>query len=336
MSTPQPATDQQSAEQALQVTPASSKAGGIEVGNRGLQLSNLDEAWRFCQYMAASGMMPKGIDTAQKILFALELGFEVGLPPLAAVQSIAVINGRASLYGDVMLGLVLASGKFDEEAFQETVIDDEQGMPIKATCIVRRLPKGKPVTASFSMAEAKLAGLSTKDGPWKNYPRRMLQMRARGFALRDAFPDVLKGIISREEAQDLPPEKNITPTSTKPTTLDDLTERITGSTPAAAEATATQTQGTSAEPPSGETGAEAGEVSAQSDDGADDVLPGITGSLKEAKTVPDVTRIRNSFTGPASKLSDGEKAIVNGACDDRVAEIRAQRTKGKDQQASLV
>ena len=37
---------------------------------------------------------------------------------------------------------------------------------------------------------------------WKSYPDRMLQMRARGFALRDSFPDVLKGLITREEAQD--------------------------------------------------------------------------------------------------------------------------------------
>jgi hypothetical protein len=34
----------------------------------------------------------------------------------------------------------------------------------------------------------------------------MLAMRARGFALRDAFPDVLKGLITAEEAQDYPAE----------------------------------------------------------------------------------------------------------------------------------
>ena len=50
--------------------------------------------------------------------------------------------------------------------------------------------------------DAKRAGLWTKAGPWQTYPRRMLQMRARSFALRDAFPDVLKGLISVEEALD--------------------------------------------------------------------------------------------------------------------------------------
>jgi hypothetical protein len=50
--------------------------------------------------------------------------------------------------------------------------------------------------------DAKRAGLWTKAGPWQTYPRRMLQMRARSFALRDAFPDVLKGLISVKEALD--------------------------------------------------------------------------------------------------------------------------------------
>jgi hypothetical protein len=35
----------------------------------------------------------------------------------------------------------------------------------------------------------------------------MLKMRARGFAIRDAFPDVLSGIITREEAEDYPTQK---------------------------------------------------------------------------------------------------------------------------------
>jgi hypothetical protein len=56
----------------------------------------------------------------------------------------------------------------------------------------------------FSVVDAKRAGLFTKAGPWQTYPRRMLQMRARSFALRDAFPNVLKGLISVEEALDLP------------------------------------------------------------------------------------------------------------------------------------
>jgi hypothetical protein len=53
----------------------------------------------------------------------------------------------------------------------------------------------------------------------------MLQMRARGFALRDAFPDVLKGLITAEEAQDMPvEEKDITPPKQFTNPLDAIPE----------------------------------------------------------------------------------------------------------------
>lgn len=223
----------------------------LEMGQRGLQLSNLDDAWRFCTAMAASGMMPKGMQTAQQILYALELGFEVGLPPLAAVQSIAVINGRASLYGDVMLGLVLASGKFDDEAFEEDWIREGDKV-VGAYCIVRRLPKGKPRRWDFTIEDAKTANLWGKEGPWRTAPKRMLQMRARAFALRDIFPDVLKGIISREEAGDIPPEKNITNKSsmTRAANLSELTDQLIAETPidsVSAQETSSENAGTETE-----------------------------------------------------------------------------------------
>ena len=57
------------------------------------------------------------------------------------------------------------------------------------------------------MEDAKRAGLYGKQGPWQQYPKRMLQMRARAWALRDVFPDVLRGVHVAEEAQDLPAER---------------------------------------------------------------------------------------------------------------------------------
>jgi hypothetical protein len=80
------------------------------------------------------------------------------------------------------------------------------------------------VTVKFSVEDAKRAGLWGKQGPWSAYPKRMMQMRARGFALRDAFPDVLKGLITAEEAEDYPsqPEKDITPAKATRNPLDAL------------------------------------------------------------------------------------------------------------------
>ena len=74
-----------------------------------------------------------------------------------------------------------------------------------AVCAVTR-PDGTVCERRFSVADAKNAGLWGKQGPWKQYPDRMLAMRARGFAARDGAADVLGGLYLSEELQDTPAE----------------------------------------------------------------------------------------------------------------------------------
>ena len=162
---------------------------------------DLDEAMRFADMLAGSSIVPKDyIGKPGNCLVAIQWGMELGLQPMQAMQSIAVINGRPSLWGDAMLALVKAHPAFEwiKEECDGTV----------ATCTIKR--RGEPeVVQSFSLEEAKRAGLTGKQGPWTQYPKRMLQMRARGFALRDAFPDALRGVVSAEEARDTPAERDM-------------------------------------------------------------------------------------------------------------------------------
>ena len=171
---------------------------------------NMEEAMEFSKLISQSSMVPAAYKgKPADVLVAVQWGAELGLAPLQALQNIATINGKPSVYGDAALALVRGSAVCEDV---EEFIDGE-GEQMIATCIAKR--KGcKPVVAKFGVLDAKAAGLWKKQGPWTQYPRRMLQMRARGFALRDAFPDVLKGLITVEEAQDHPrTERDITPTS---------------------------------------------------------------------------------------------------------------------------
>ena len=162
---------------------------------------DLDEAMRFADMLAGSSIVPKDyIGKPGNCLVAIQWGMELGLQPMQAMQSIAVINGRPSLWGDAMLALVKAHPAF------EWIKEECDGAV--ATCTIKR--RGEPeVVQSFSLEEAKRAGLTGKQGPWTQYPKRMLQMRARGFALRDAFPDALRGVVSAEEARDTPTERDM-------------------------------------------------------------------------------------------------------------------------------
>jgi len=168
-------------------------------------------------------MAPKGMERPESVLVAIQMGAEVGLTPMAALQNIAVINGRPSVWGDAMLAICRSSGVFDEAAFEETI--EERDGKIIASCTVRRLPNGKPVTRTFSMDDAKQAGLAGKPGPWQQYPKRMLQMRARSWALRDTFPDILRGLHCAEEVIDIEAEQR-TAEPAQGSRADQLAERL--------------------------------------------------------------------------------------------------------------
>ena len=157
--------------------------------------TTFDQAVKFAELAAASDLVPEAYrKKPANILLAIQHGYEVGLAPLQAIQSIAVVNGRPSLWGDAVLGLVRTSGKL--ERIEET--DDGK----VATCRVQRSGDPVEVVRTFSQEDAERAGLAKKSGPWTQYPARMRQLRARAFALRDAFPDVLRGLSVREEVEE--------------------------------------------------------------------------------------------------------------------------------------
>lgn len=190
-------------------------------GPRGIQVQTMAEAKALAETVIASGLAPKGMDKVATVLIAMQMGAELGLPPMASMQNIAVINGRPTVWGDAMLAICQTSGVFCFESFSEEVTGD--GEKMVAICTVRRLPKGKPVVRTFSVADAKRAGLWGKSGPWTQYPSRMLQLRARAFALRDTFADITRGFMVMEEMRDVELTPVMSPTkSARLTNVRDL------------------------------------------------------------------------------------------------------------------
>jgi hypothetical protein len=166
---------------------------------RGLALDTFEDAFRFSKLVATSDFAPKDFrGKPESCLLAIQHGAELGLSPMQSLQSIAVVNGRPSVYGDT--ALAVCKGSPVCEWVRETI--EGEGEHMVAVCQAKRRGDAQPVESRFGVAEAKKAGLWGKGGPWTQYPRRMLQMRARGFALRDAFPDVLRGLVTAEEAAD--------------------------------------------------------------------------------------------------------------------------------------
>jgi len=184
---------------------------------RGFAPTTMGEAVQFSEMLASSSMVPKAYQgKPNDVLVCVQWGYEMGLAPMQALQNIAVINGKPSVYGDAMMALVQSSPVCED--IEEYFEGEGTTNPV-AVCVAKRKGR-KPVITKFSVEDAKRAGLWGKGGPWTAYPKRMLQMRARGFALRDAFPDVLKGMITVEEAQDYPDEAKPLPVAKPANPLD--------------------------------------------------------------------------------------------------------------------
>lgn len=162
---------------------------------------SLGDMMRLAETLAQSTMIPRDYQrNPANCLVAIQWGSEIGLGPLQAMQNVAVINGRPSVWGDAAAALVKGHPAY--EWMREGV--SGEGDARVGWCEIKRRGH-EPERREFSVGHAKKAGLWGKAGPWTQYPDRMLQLRARGFALRDVFPDALRGVITAEEAQDMPP-----------------------------------------------------------------------------------------------------------------------------------
>jgi hypothetical protein len=161
-------------------------------------------------------------------------GAEVGLPPITALSTIAIINNRPCIWGDGAVALIQSRniverwvettegneqtaqamaneyGELDYTPSQRDFADD-----YTAVCTIWRKGQSEPYVGRFSVRDARRAGLWTnpKKKPWFEHPKRMLQWRARAYAMRDGFSDCLMGLAIREEVEDLTPEPVVTDTS---------------------------------------------------------------------------------------------------------------------------
>lgn len=185
------------------------KAGGSIAG---IVPQSFEDVYRIARCISESGLAPAGMRTPEQVTVAILTGLEIGLPPMFAIQKIAVINGRPSLWGDAIPALLWARGfKLREWA-------DGSAEAAIAHCEVTR-PDGEKIVRSFDVAKARKAGLWGKTGPWSQHPERMLQMRARGLACRDGAADVLSGLYLREEIDE--PMRDITPSKSAPLEVPD-------------------------------------------------------------------------------------------------------------------
>jgi hypothetical protein len=174
-----------------------------------------EDVQRLARMAVKAGLSPRDKkdddETAiAKATMAIMQGLECDIPPMQAVQGIAIINGKAMMYGDLLTALLWSKG-FKIEKWTTGEGDDRVGH----ARITR--PDGRVIEKSFSVAQAKQARLwdtrekvkkqwngnweeKLNDSPWFRFPDRMLEWRPFGYCVKDGASDATHGMLVTEEA----------------------------------------------------------------------------------------------------------------------------------------
>ena len=169
----------------------------VLLGEKGLQLTNFSELYRFSEFVIKAGFAPKGFESVEKVFLAIQMGKELDISPMMALQNMAVVNGRPGIFGDLCLAKVQGHPEFEDMKVDES----QDG------CTVTIKRRGRSaVSGTFTMTQANGAGLTSRggDSPWKKYPDQMLFWRAFHLAAKRTFSDALKGFKSVQELEDEP------------------------------------------------------------------------------------------------------------------------------------
>jgi hypothetical protein len=155
---------------------------------------NVDEMARVAKALAQSQRF--GQLSIEAAFVSVLAGQELGIPPFAAITGIHVIQGKPVLGAGILAGLVKASPKYDYRVQKH---DDNE-------CIIAFFEGGDHVgDSSFSMSDAKRAGLVKANGPWVTFPRNMLFARAMSNGVAWFCADLTAGRVYVEGEIEEPP-----------------------------------------------------------------------------------------------------------------------------------
>jgi hypothetical protein len=161
-----------------------------------LRPDTFNDLLRIAETLAKSALVPTALrGKPQDIAVVLMTGQELGLAPMQAIRSINVIEGKASMSADLMVGLVKRSEVC--EYFSLIASDDKA-----AEYATLRRGDLEPTRLRYTLVQATAAGLTGKD-VWKKHPAALLRARCASGLARAVYPDITLGIYDPDEAEEI-------------------------------------------------------------------------------------------------------------------------------------
>jgi hypothetical protein len=158
---------------------------------------DFNELRAFAKDAADSGFF--GAKNPVQALMLTMSGRDLGLSYTQALRAFHVVSGRPTMSADGMVAVCL--GRKDVCAYFSTI----ESTPDHAIVETHRVGAPSPQRLTYSMSDAKAAGLTGKD-TWRQHPAAMLRARAKAALARDVYPDLLMGLYDPDELGESKPE----------------------------------------------------------------------------------------------------------------------------------
>lgn len=160
-----------------------------------------EHSQRVAKMMTTSSLVPKEYqNNIPNIMIALEMANRIGVSPLMVMQNLNIIQGRPSWSSQFIISALNSCKRFSPLRFKMDGEGDEYGCTAWAKDGSGEILEGPKVTWKMATAE----GWTTKGGSkWKTMPELMFRYRAAAFFGRLYAPDVLMGMGTADEAEDI-------------------------------------------------------------------------------------------------------------------------------------
>jgi len=156
--------------------------------------------WRAAKLFASSQLVPQHLrDKPQDCFIAIHMAERLGEDPLITMQNIYIVSGRAGWSAQYMIGRANRAGVFKGRINWRI---EGKGDGLAVTAFAKLADTEELVEATASMAMAVAEGW-TKNPKYKSMPELMLRYRSATMLVRLYAPDVMLGIPTSEELQDM-------------------------------------------------------------------------------------------------------------------------------------
>lgn len=179
-----------------------------------------DEVARLSMAVVKSGLY--GVKSADDAFVRIITGIELGISPMQALRTIAVVSGKPVM--DAALISALCMRHHECVSWRLVESTDKQ-------CTMEAKHARNGITRlTYTIEQAAKAGLVGKDN-WKKFPAAMLRARCTSSLARIAFPEVVAGVYVPDELERTAPEQaesvvDATPAAPEPDAAAEIIARI--------------------------------------------------------------------------------------------------------------